>query len=101
MSDDYVAWCRYIFNESGGIETIETCDSDAKGAFKVYRAPVATTSRDDDLVHHVRRVLLYCSNFGDSVCICGDEQPKGTHDDECEDAQRLYERIATIRGGSG
>lgn len=31
--DDYVAWARY----SGG--TIRLCDSDAPGAFKVYRHP--------------------------------------------------------------
>lgn len=36
--DDYVAWCRYKYNPEGGIESIVTCDSDAKGAFKVYRA---------------------------------------------------------------
>src|ERR1043165_8676995 len=35
-SDNYVAWCRYTYDESGGIKTIVTCDSDAKGAFKVY-----------------------------------------------------------------
>lgn len=41
--DDYVAWCRYVnygIDASGAdILTIETCDSDVKGAFKVYRAP--------------------------------------------------------------
>lgn len=47
-----------------------------------------------DLCQHVRRVLLYCSHFGDSVCICGDDQSEGTHDDECEDAQRLWNRVA-------
>lgn len=38
-ADDYVAWCRYLYDEAGGIQSIETCDSDAKGAFKVYRHP--------------------------------------------------------------
>lgn len=37
--DDYVAWCTYTYNSEGGIQTIVTCDSDAKGAFKVYRKP--------------------------------------------------------------
>lgn len=38
--DDYVAWCRYDFTDEETIgATINTCDSDAKGAFKVYRAP--------------------------------------------------------------
>lgn len=37
QADDYVAWCRYTYDEGGGIKTIVTCDSDAKGAFKVYR----------------------------------------------------------------
>lgn len=36
--NDYVAWCRYTYNSEGGIQSIVTCDSDAKGAFKVYRA---------------------------------------------------------------
>jgi hypothetical protein len=36
--DDYVAWCRYTYDNSGSIKSIVTCDSDAKGAFKVYRA---------------------------------------------------------------
>lgn len=37
--DSYVAWCRYTYDESGGIRSIVTCDSDAKGAFKVYASP--------------------------------------------------------------
>lgn len=41
--DDYVAWCRYIYNDGGGIQSIVTCDSDAKGAFKVYRQPDAVS----------------------------------------------------------
>jgi hypothetical protein len=46
-SDDYVAWCTYTYNEEGGIQTIVTCDSDAKGAFKVYRAiPVSEPSAE-------------------------------------------------------
>lgn len=39
--EDYVAWCRYTYDESGGIKSIVTCDSDAKGAFKVYREPLS------------------------------------------------------------
>lgn len=35
--DDYVAWCRYTYDERGYIQTINICDSDAIGAFKVYR----------------------------------------------------------------
>jgi hypothetical protein len=31
---EHVAWCRYSGN------TIVTCDSDAPGAFKVYRDPL-------------------------------------------------------------
>lgn len=47
--DDYVAWCRYTYDGNGGIQTIKTCDSDAKGAFKVYTrtaAPVAAEQED-------------------------------------------------------
>lgn len=33
---DYVAWLRY---KSGNDTTIHLCDSDAEGAFKVYREP--------------------------------------------------------------
>jgi hypothetical protein len=43
--DDYVAWCRYTYDESGSIKSIVTCDSDAKGAFKVYRAVPDSTAR--------------------------------------------------------
>lgn len=38
---EYVAWCRYTHDNEGSIRTIVTCDSDAKDAFKVYRAPVS------------------------------------------------------------
>lgn len=39
-ADDYVAWCRYDFtNEETTGTTISVCDSDAPGAFKVYRHP--------------------------------------------------------------
>lgn len=41
----YVAWCRYKYNSEGGIQSIVTCDSDAKGAFKVY--PAARPSLSD------------------------------------------------------
>lgn len=34
-SDDYVAWLRYV--HEGERTRIVVCDSDAKGAFKVYR----------------------------------------------------------------
>lgn len=37
--DDYVAWCRYTKN------SIVTCDSDAPGAFKVYRHSQTPTPR--------------------------------------------------------
>lgn len=43
--DNHVAWCRYTYDESGSIASIVTCDSDAKGAFKVYRALAAHNSR--------------------------------------------------------
>ena len=33
IDEDYVAWCRYTEH------SIVTCDSDAPGAFKVYRGP--------------------------------------------------------------
>lgn len=43
--DNYVAWCRYTYDESGGIQSIETCDSDAPGAFRVYaRSPQPVTA---------------------------------------------------------
>jgi len=35
MADDYIAWCCYTHDGN----EISTCDSDAKGAFKVYRHP--------------------------------------------------------------
>lgn len=34
--DDYVAWCCYKRNHDGS-QRIVTCDSDAEGAFRVYR----------------------------------------------------------------
>jgi hypothetical protein len=38
-SDNYVAWLRYSRRENG--TTIQVCDSDTPGAFKVYREEVA------------------------------------------------------------
>lgn len=34
--EDYVAWCRYV-NTPNGDTCIRLCDSDADGAFRVYR----------------------------------------------------------------
>lgn len=43
--DDWVAWLRYDYtNEETTGTTINVCDSDAPGAFKVYRRPAATSS---------------------------------------------------------
>lgn len=36
LTSEHVAWCRYIYDDAGCIKFIMTCDSDAKGAFKVY-----------------------------------------------------------------
>ena len=41
QSEDYVAWCRFTGNNG----PIVTCDSDAPGAFKVYRRPALNTER--------------------------------------------------------
>lgn len=41
--DNYVAWLRYNFHE-GNTTTIRVCDSDAEGAFKVYRRPPNTAA---------------------------------------------------------
>lgn len=38
-ADDYVAWCRYTSTDGDQMGRIVTCDSDAPGAFKIYRAP--------------------------------------------------------------
>ena len=35
QENNYVAWCRF------SAQSIQTCDSDAPGAFKVYRWPLA------------------------------------------------------------
>lgn len=43
--DDYVAWCRYTNT------TIVTCDSDAEGAFRVYRH--ADSSDRMELQHRI------------------------------------------------
>lgn len=45
VEDDYVAWCTYTYNSEGGTKTIVTCDSDAKGAFKVYPASALRSAR--------------------------------------------------------
>jgi hypothetical protein len=50
-AENYVAWCRYT------TESIVTCDSDAQGAFKVYRWPA---SRIRDLEGQIKQLnLLY------------------------------------------
>lgn len=46
--DDYVAWCRYDFtNEETTGAAIDVCDSDAKGAFKVYRRASSIAGEDE------------------------------------------------------
>lgn len=70
--DDYVAWCRYIYDESGDIQTIEACDSDAPGAFKVYRATPAAPSPGEprDTCDHgisLDEDCLTCENQQDEV----------------------------------
>ena len=51
--DNYVAWCHYTHNHIGGIESIETCDSDAKGAFRVYAAPVVVPREDVEKSYYI------------------------------------------------
>jgi hypothetical protein len=41
--ENYVAWCRYAHNSAGETNGIRLCDSDAPGAFKVYRLPAPPT----------------------------------------------------------
>lgn len=54
IDDNYVAWLRYVNG------TIKTCDSDSKGAFKVWRRPPAPAPSDareraiDTLLHMFR-----------------------------------------------
>lgn len=40
-SNDYVAWLRYVQGNEGRPTRIVICDSDAPGAFKVYRSITA------------------------------------------------------------
>ena len=57
--DNYVAWCRYV-NQPNATR-IQLCDSDAPGAFKVYRAsPPATDSNEviEIVKHDLDRDLL-------------------------------------------
>ena len=45
-TDDYVAWLRYQHHD-GDVTTIHVCDSDAPGAFRVYRARGAEVTNND------------------------------------------------------
>lgn len=57
--EEHVAWLRY--DRSGKVTRIACCDSDAPGAFRVYRHPkTAGTSFTDEQVRHlVNRFLCY------------------------------------------
>ena len=37
ITENHVAWCRYIPMSTTGAVSIETCNSDDRGAFKVFR----------------------------------------------------------------
>ena len=55
---EYVAWCHYKGS------SIETCDSDSEGAFKVYRRAI---SPDKDNSVQDRKDLLECEGILSSV----------------------------------
>jgi hypothetical protein len=44
---EHVAWCRYNDHNGARPVTIHLCDSDAPGAFKVYRAPASSERASD------------------------------------------------------
>lgn len=46
MAREHVAWLRYKIGNDGRPTTIHVCDSDAPGAFKVYRAPPGAVGRE-------------------------------------------------------
>jgi hypothetical protein len=41
---EHVAWCRFVESATPNLSRIVVCDSDAEGAFKVYRAPDADSA---------------------------------------------------------
>jgi hypothetical protein len=40
IDDDYVAWMRFAHRTDNQQPYLQICDSDAEGAFKVYRHPL-------------------------------------------------------------
>jgi hypothetical protein len=89
-SNERAKMWRFRLNMPSGPEDVDIRMESERQARRATQPATAP----NDLAHHVRRVLLYCSNYGDSVCICNDDQPIGVHDDECDDARRLWERVA-------
>lgn len=77
MADDYVAWLRY---KSGNDTTVHLCDSDTKGAFKVYRAPrwipVAQKPPRDPESGWASALLLFFGGDGDGSFNLGYYDPE-------------------------
>jgi hypothetical protein len=67
-TDNYVAWCRYV--DDGN--RIVLCDSDAKGAFKVYRAQPST----GDLISR-EAVVAECNRFLEKLSGRNDDRRDG------------------------
>lgn len=73
-NDDYVAWLRYKHHPNGDT-SIHVCDSDAEGAFKVYRqttpSSVAPTEFDKECVRcgaKVRTAWTTCHRCHKPLC---------------------------------
>lgn len=98
--DPFDAIAQLIADTSAKVEpSYANCRQVQKrGIHSSVTCPCLLAIEDKDLNAHVRRVLLYCSAFGDSVCLCEDrnyEDSDEPHDDECLDAQRLFELVAS------
>ena len=58
-ADDYVAWCTYERDErEPDIERVVLCDSDTKGAFKVYRRPAADAPAPQGEAQQMKSAML-------------------------------------------
>jgi hypothetical protein len=83
--DNYVCWVRY--KGENDWRTLVTCDSDAKGAFKVYRESTITELESDlarerasaaALLEKAAKHYITNWNIQSLTCSCGLDLPTGS-----------------------
>jgi hypothetical protein len=64
--DRYVAWARYNAHDGRSATTLHLCDSDAPGAFRLYRWPDVPQHDDRASLRHFLSAALVFGREGDA-----------------------------------